>query len=47
MPAHHTSQTCPSCDHVDKENRKSQAHFECVACGYQNNADVVGAIKQK
>jgi IS605 OrfB family transposase len=44
VPPHHTSQTCPSCGHVDKANRKTQAHFDCVACGYQNNADVVGAI---
>lgn len=26
------------------ENRKTQAKFECVECGYENNADVVAAI---
>ena len=44
VPAHHTSQTCPSCSHVAKENRITQAHFLCVDCGYENHADVVGAI---
>ena len=24
--------------HTDKENRKNQAVFKCVACGYTNNA---------
>jgi putative transposase len=44
VPPHHTSQTCPDCGQVAKENRKTQAFFKCVACGYTNNADLVGAI---
>ena len=44
VSAHHTSQTCPCCAHVSKDNRKTQAKFVCVECGYENNADVVGAI---
>lgn len=44
VPPHHTSQTCPCCAHVSKDNRKTQAQFGCVECGYTNNADVVGAI---
>ncbi len=44
VPAHYTSQTCPACGHVAKENRKTQAKFECVDCGHQDNADVVGAL---
>lgn len=40
----YTSQTCPSCQHVAKESRQSQADFQCVACGYHENADLVGAI---
>lgn len=44
VPPQYTSQTCPCCGHVAKENRQTQAQFECVDCGYQNNADVVGAI---
>lgn len=44
VPAHHTSQTCPRCHHVTKANRLTQAEFVCVDCGYENNADLVGAI---
>ena len=44
VPAHHTSQTCPCCGHVAKENRQTQAKFLCASCGYENHADVVGAI---
>ncbi|OPD69390.1 transposase, partial [Pseudomonas aeruginosa] len=44
VPAHNTSRTCPACMHVSADNRKSQAQFRCVQCGYANNADVVGAI---
>jgi putative transposase len=44
VPAHNTSRTCPCCGHVAKENRKTQARFLCVSCGYENHADVVGAI---
>jgi len=39
-----TSRTCPCCKHVAKENRQTQAKFECVECGYAENADLVGAI---
>lgn len=39
----HTSQTCSECGHVAKENRKTQEHFHCVACGHENNADVNAA----
>ncbi|MEB0141248.1 transposase [Undibacterium sp. CCC2.1] len=44
VPPHHTSQTCPCCGHVSKDNRQTQAKFLCVDCGYENHADVVGAI---
>lgn len=44
VPAQYTSQTCPCCGHVSKENRQTQANFTCVECGYTNNADIVGAI---
>ena len=44
VPAPHASQICPSCSHVSSDNRQTQAHFECVECGYTNNADIVGAI---
>jgi putative transposase len=42
--AHHTSQTCPDCGHVAADNRRTQSLFLCVACGYTQNADVVGAM---
>lgn len=44
VPAPYTSQTCPECGHVAKENRQSQAKFLCVACSYADNADRVGAM---
>ena len=44
VPPHNTSRTCPDCDRVAAENRPTQAHFKCVGCGYENHADVVGAM---
>lgn len=44
VPAHHTSQTCPECGHVSKDNRRSQAVFRCEACGHEAHADLVAAI---
>ena len=44
VPPQNTSRTCPNCDHVSAENRQTQAQFQCVQCGYENHADVVGAI---
>ncbi|MDY7537882.1 transposase [Undibacterium sp. 5I1] len=44
VPPHNTSRTCPACGHVSKDNRQTQAKFLCVDCGYENHADVVGAI---
>ena len=44
VPPHNTSRTCPCCGYTDKENRPTQAKFECIECGYSENADVVGAI---
>ena len=44
VPPAYTSQTCPCCGHVSKDNRQTQADFACVECGYEENADVVGAI---
>lgn len=47
VPAHHTSQTCPQCQHVSPANRKTQARFQCVQCGFTEHADRVGAINIK
>ena len=40
----YTSQTCSRCGYTDKENRKTQARFLCVSCGYVSNADTNAAI---
>jgi len=44
VPAHNKSRACPACGCVAEQNRQTQAKFECVDCGYENNADVVGAM---
>ena len=44
VPAMNTSRTCPCCSHVSKDNRKSQAIFACVECGYTANADYVASV---
>src|SRR5690606_36483676 len=44
VPPQNTSRSCPCCGHVSADNRQTQARFECVGCGYENNTDVVGAI---
>ena len=36
----YTSQTCSSCGHVAKENRLTQANFNCIECGFSENADI-------
>ena len=35
----YTSQTCSECDFLHADNRKTQALFVCLACGYTDNAD--------
>jgi len=40
----YTSQQCPACHHVSKENRKTQAGFACIECDYREHADKVGAM---
>ena len=49
VPAYYTSLTCPvpTCQNIDKKNRKTQALFKCVACGYEDNADLVAAMNTK
>jgi putative transposase len=43
VDARNTSRTCPRCGHVAKENRVTQARFQCTRCGFAANADHVGA----
>ncbi|VWB23334.1 RNA-guided endonuclease InsQ/TnpB family protein [Burkholderia lata] len=44
VPPANTSRTCPACGYVSAENRTTQEKFACVECGYEENADVVGAL---
>ena len=39
----YTSQTCPRCGCIDKKNRVTQENFECIECGFKDNADVLSA----
>jgi putative transposase len=34
-----TSRICSRCGYCDKRNRKSQSKFQCLACGFETNAD--------
>lgn len=43
VPARYTSQQCSACGHTTKENRTSQAKFECISCGHKTHADVNAA----
>ena len=35
----YTSQMCPECGNIDKNNRKNQEEFVCTCCGHKDNAD--------
>jgi len=39
-----TSRTCSRCGYCDKANRTSQAHFHCLQCGFDANADYNAAV---
>jgi IS605 OrfB family transposase len=44
VDADYTSQTCPVCGHVERENRPRQGFlFVCAHCGYKLHADLVAA----
>jgi putative transposase len=47
VPAQNTSRKCPECQHTAAENRKRQAKFVCVECGFSAHADFVGAVNIK
>jgi putative transposase len=42
-----TSQTCPVCGHISKDNRKTQEMFCCVKCNHTDNADHNASINIK
>lgn len=44
IPAKYTSRACSECGYIDKENRKKQAEFKCIKCGFEVNADYNAAI---
>jgi len=39
-----TSRTCSECGHCEKGNRRSQAKFLCLQCGFDANADKNAAV---
>lgn len=44
VPAQLTSQCCPKCGHVSKQNRPNKGlMFRCVACNHELHSDLVGA----
>lgn len=47
VPAQNTSRECSVCGYIHKDNRLSQAKFECVKCGHMANADHNAAINIK
>ena len=47
VPPQNTSRKCPECQHTAAENRKRQAKFACVECGFSAHADYVGAVNIK
>lgn len=42
----YTSQCCPVCSYTDKANRNNKS-FKCQCCGYEADADYVGALNIK
>ena len=36
----YSSQQCPECGHISKDNRPTQEQFKCVNCQHTDNADV-------
>ena len=45
VPANYTSQRCPVCGRIHKENRKHDTHeYICDICGYRSNDDRIGAM---
>ena len=45
VKADYTSQRCPKCGRIHKENRHHKTHeYICDCCGYRSNDDRVGAM---
>ena len=43
VESRYSSQRCSCCGYTEKRNRRSQAVFVCLACGYEQHADVNAA----
>ncbi len=43
----YSSQTCSTCGHCERANRKTQEGFRCVCCGFEANADYNAALNLK
>ena len=45
VDAHYTSQRCPKCGRINKDNRDHDLHlYHCDCCGYYSNDDRIAAI---
>lgn len=45
VDAHYTSQRCPKCGSINKNNRSHDLHeYYCDNCGYRSNDDRIGAM---
>ena len=44
VSAKYTSQRCPKCGTINKENRDHSKHFYSCQCGYKSNDDRIGAM---
>ena len=47
VQASYTSKMCPVCGCIEDENRPNQETFECIECGYKDNADFNAATNIK
>ena len=45
--SHYSSQQCPHCGHISRDNRPTQEEFKCTNCNHENNADSNSAINLK
>jgi IS605 OrfB family transposase len=44
VSARYTSQTCPRCGHISRQNRRNWRYFRCVRCRFEANADRVASV---
>ncbi|MCG2782859.1 MAG: transposase [Candidatus Altiarchaeales archaeon] len=44
VDAKNTSRMCCNCGHSHKSNRRDQAHFKCLECGYEANSDFNASV---